>query len=119
MYNTIKLWESKMLDANDKAKDDAIIAVKVTDATYKTLRDLKNSTPLLKKVITLAEYDFSKEIKEKIASVRAEFSAKADDIRAKANDLIALVSDADSYDAKKALAVSYGIIKKDGTINLG
>lgn len=117
MYNTVMLWRAKKLEENTKAKDEAIIAIKVTDSTYKTIRDLKNDNPLMKKVISLKEYEFSKEIKEKIAKVRAEFDVKADEINTKANDLIALISDADEYADKKALAVAYGVINADGTIN--
>ena len=118
MYNTIMLWRSKKLEQNNKEKDDAIIAIKVTDETYKTIRDLKNSSPLMKNVISLKNYEFSKELNENIAKTRAEFDAKADVINETANELIALVSDADTYEAKKALAVAYGVIKEDGTINL-
>ena len=118
MYNTIMLWRSKKLEQNSLAKDDAIIAIKVTDETYKTIRDLKNSSPLMKNVISLKNYEFSKELNEKIANVRAEFDAKADVINQTANDLIDLVSDADNYAAKKALAIAYGVIKEDGRINL-
>ena len=117
MYNTIMLWRNKKLEENTKAKDDAIIAIKVTDPDYAKIREIKNSSPLMKKVITLKEYTFSKEINEEIAKVRAEFDAKASDINNKANDLIALVSDADTYADKRALAVAYGVINNDGTIN--
>ena len=67
MYNTIMLWRSKKLEQNNKEKDDAIIAIKVTDETYKTIRDLKNSSPLMKNVISLKNYEFSKELNENIA----------------------------------------------------
>lgn len=118
MYNTIKLWESKKLENLSKEKDDAIIAIKVTDPTYATIRELKNSSPLMKDVISLKNYTFSKEITEKIAETRADYAKRAEDIHTKASELIMLVSDADSYENAKALAVAYGVINDNGTINL-
>lgn len=118
MYNTIKLWESKKLEANNKDKDDAIVAIKVTDPTYATIRDLKNSSPLMKDVISLKNYTFPKEIAEEIAKTRADYAKRADDIHTKASELIMLVSDADTYESAKALAVAYGVINDNGTINL-
>lgn len=129
MLNIIETYYTRKLKALDKAKDEAIIAVKTTDENYKTLRDLKLNNSKCTSLVTLGEFKFSDTIIAQINDIRAQLKKDVRDLEAlcaEANaavELLAYTSDLNDdvltskyKDLIKTL-VSFGILNRDGTIN--
>ena len=75
MDRIISIYYGRKMAELTAKKDEDIIAIKVTDANYKTLRDLKNATDSkCAKLISLKNYVFSDKINAKIAEVRSAFN---------------------------------------------
>lgn len=117
MNNIIKTYFDRKLAGLDAAKDEAIIAVKVTDTNYATLRDLKKNNDKCADLIYLGAFKFSDSIKEQINAIRKNYNDSVKELATLVEEADAMFDMADDYADQMKVLKSYGIVKKNGTIN--
>lgn len=117
MNNIIRTYFDRKLAGLETAKDEAIIAVKVTDPNYATLRNLKKTNDKCEGLISLGAFVFSDSIKEQINAIRKDHKEKIKELTTLVEEADAMFDMADDYAEQVKVLKSYGILKKNGTIN--
>lgn len=117
MNNIIKTYFDRKLAGLETEKDDAIIAVKVTDPNYAVLRNLKKTNDKCENLICLGAFKFSDTIKEQINDIRKEYNKNVKELTSLVEEADAFFDMAETYEDQIAVLKSFSIVKKDGTIN--
>ena len=114
--NIVNIYMGRKAKELANKKDEDIIAIKVTDKNYKTIRDLKKNNEKCAGLISLANYKFSDKINDKIAEVRAAYDKDVKALKDLCTEVLARLDITSTYDEGMAVLTSYGIIK-DNKIN--
>ncbi len=117
MNNIIKTYFDRKLAGLETTKDEAIIAVKVTDPNYATLRNLKKTNDKCADLISLGAFKFSDSIKDQINAIRKEYNTSVKELTTLVEEADAMFDMADDYAEQMKVLKAYGIVKKNGTIN--
>lgn len=116
-YGVVSTWLNRKVAALTAKKDEDIIAVKVTDGNYASLRNLKKTNEKCESLINLGSFVFSDEIKGKISEIRKAYNASVAAVNETATNALARLELADDYADTIKILKSFKILNRNGKID--
>ena len=116
MIKIISLYRDAEIKKIEHAKDEAIIAIKTENPTYKALRDAKKSIKNADAVVSLRGFTFDKEVNDRIDAVRLEMAKSIDELDTKLAEVMMMVDLAPTSTDKMAVLKTYGIVDASGRL---
>lgn len=113
----IRTWADRKVSALTTKKDEDVVAVKVTDSNYATLRTLKKTNDKCENLIRLGEFVFSDSIKERVAEIKKEYRNAVKEVETTSERAIARLELADDYKDTVKILKEFGILNRSGKIN--